>query len=360
MKINASRKLLAAVTAIGLISAAVGAAEASGGPDLTRSRVAPRGRGARAPVSYGVAIQAVYDEHGNPSLVANFSPDGALAKPRWSICAPPNTNVCTPAKSTSQFLTPGPTPAGTVFEATASYNGNTYVARSAVWLGAVQAVTPPTLDGVPRSGTRVAPHGASWTGGWQTDPTFKASDGLGSGGRGPDFDYLSVEACRTTDPNNCVNLSAPAASGFSKRPPVVGNWFTGWYLFAIDQRFAYDTAFAVPGYITPAAVPPVKLGATAAHSAPLGPVVGPPAPKVTILRDAIVRRGRVLVARLRCSVRCRAWLQVDARRAGSAAHVALIGSALVGVPRRQLRRGPLDVQIYVDDGPLVHGNSQLR
>jgi hypothetical protein len=157
-----------------------------------------------------------------------------------------------------------------------------------------------------------------------------------------------------------VNLSAPAGEGFSKRAPVVGAWFTGWYLFAIDQRFANDTAFALPGYVSPAAVPPVKLGATAARSAALGPVIGPPAPKVMILRDAILRHGQVLVARVRCSVRCRVWLQVDDNHAGSSAHVKLIGSHLVGIPRRQLRDGPLNVQIYVDSGPLAHGTSQLR
>jgi hypothetical protein len=317
------------------------------------------GRGARAPVRYGVAIQAVYDKAGNPSLVANFIPKGALAKPRWSICQPPNPNVCTPATSTRQFLNRGPTPAGTVFQATAGYNGNTYVARSAVWRGAVHAIVPPRLDGVPRYGTRVAPFGARWAGGWQTDATFKTSDGLGSGGRGPDFDYVSVEACRTPNATHCVNLSAPASSGF-KRPPVVGSWFTGWYLFATDQRFAHGTAFALPGYITAAAVPPVKLGATAAHSAPVGPVAGPPAPKVSILRHAILRRRRVLIARLRCSVRCRVWLEVNDNRTGSAAHMAITGSARVGVPLRRLRRGPLNVQLHVDDGPLVHGNSQFR
>lgn len=361
MRINASRKHLAAVTMIGLIAAAsVGAAEASGGGSTRPSATTPHRQGAHTAPSYGVDIQAVYDKAGNPSLVANFVPDGALAKPRWSICEPPNTSVCKPAKSTGQFLNPGPTLAGTVFEATASYNGTTYVARSAVWLGAVRAVVSPTLDGVPRHGTRVAPRGARWTGGWHTDPTFKASEGLGSGGRGPDFDYLSVEACRTPDATHCVNLSAPAASGFSKRPPVVGSWFTGWYLFAVDQRFAHDTAFALPGYIIPAAVPPVKLGATAAHSAGLGPVVGPQAPKISILRHAILRRHRVLVARLRCSVPCRAWLQVNDDRTGSAAHVEITGSARVGVPLRHLRRGPLTVQLYVDDGPLVNGSSQLR
>jgi hypothetical protein len=70
-----------------------------------------------------------------------------------------------------------------------------------------------------------------------------------------------------------VNLSEPHGDGFSKRPVVVGRRFIGWYLFAFDQRFAADTIFASPGHGLPAAVPALKLGATVARSAPLGPVI---------------------------------------------------------------------------------------
>jgi len=141
---------------------------------------------------------------------------------------------------------------------------------------------------------------------------------------------------------------------------VVGAWFTGWYLFAFDQRFAHDTAFGLPGYGSPAAVPAINASATVARSVPLGPVIGPHAPKVWVLHDAILRDGRVLVARVRCSVRCHVWLQVDDNHTSSEARVTLTGSDLVGIPRQQLRDGPLNVQIYVDTGPLVRGKSQLQ
>ncbi len=323
----------------------------------------PLGRpahGRSAPTNYRVSIQAIYDTAGHPSLVANFAPDGGLAKPRWSICSPPNVNVCTPASAT-QFVTPGPTRAGTVFEATATYKGKSYIARTAPWLGTVRAIASPRLAGRPRYDAAVTPRGATWTGGWQANPGDRPPAGDGSGGRGPNFDFLSVEACPTRAARHCVNLSAPGESyGFSKRPPIVGDWFTGWYLFAIDQRLAYDTAFAQPGYTTPAAVPAVKAGATVARSTPVGPVIGPRAPTVTILHDAILRGGRVLVARVRCSIRCHIGLQVDDNHTGGGARVTLTGSGLVGVPRRQLRHGPLNVQIYVDTGPFVRGKSQLR
>lgn len=48
---------------------------------------------------YGIAIQAIFDRAGNPVLVANFTPDGSLAIPRWSICRPDAHGVCSAAAS---------------------------------------------------------------------------------------------------------------------------------------------------------------------------------------------------------------------------------------------------------------------
>jgi hypothetical protein len=156
-----------------------------------------------------------------------------------------------------------------------------------------------------------------------------------------------------------VNLSAANGYGFSNRPVVVGEWFTGWYLFAFDQRFAKDTAFAEPGYLTAAAIPPVIASTTVARSAPVGPIIGPTPPNVRILRNASTAAGKVLVARIRCYVPCHVFLQVLDNHTGSSARVTLTGSALVGVPRKRLRRGPLHVTLYVDTGPFVNGNTHL-
>ena len=91
---------------------------------------------------------------------------------------------------------------------------------------------------------------------------------------------------------------------------------------------------------------------------PRRPLVDPN--HVSILREAILSGGRVLVARVRCSVRCGVSLEVDDNHTGSGAHVTLTGSVDVGVSRKELRRGPLRVQIYVDTGPLIRGKTQLR
>ncbi len=127
----------------------------------------------------------------------------------------------------------------------------------------------------------------------------------------------------------------------------------------LAKRTTKDTAFAEPGYLTAAAIPPVKAGPTIARSAPVGPITGPAPPNIQCLRNATTPAGKILVARIRCSVPCHVFLQVNDNRTGSGARVTLTGSARVGVPRKQLRRGPLNVTLYVDTGPFVNGKTRL-
>ena len=70
---------------------------------------------ASAASGYGVQVsQELLTSTGDPSLVANFSPDGSLATPNWAVCAP-DAATCAPAGVTNQFFSPGPTAAGTTF-----------------------------------------------------------------------------------------------------------------------------------------------------------------------------------------------------------------------------------------------------
>jgi len=219
---------------------------------------------------WGVTIQAVYNQHGNPLLVANFSPNDSLARARWSICRPPRTGVCKPAGNGSQQLSPGASRAGTVFRATATYRGRKYVASSAVWLGQVHPLTPPEIQGEIRVGARVNVTRATWGGGWQTDPSYHQQPGVQSGGRAAELDQLSLEACRTRQATHCVS---PTPAGWQSpgivRPIRIGRRFKGWYLFGLDQHFSGDTAFATS---TTGAAPATKPGPTVARSKPYGPV----------------------------------------------------------------------------------------
>jgi hypothetical protein len=135
--------------------------------------------------SCGIDIQAVYDQDGNPSLVANFRPKANLAHPSWEICPPASGSVCTPAGNGLQSLEPGQLPTGTVFQAIARYAEHTYRARSAVWLGQVRATRRPRLEGRPQIGQLVRARPALWRGGWQPDRAYKPQLGAMSGGRQP-------------------------------------------------------------------------------------------------------------------------------------------------------------------------------
>jgi hypothetical protein len=70
----------------------VRSAESVGGPHprLVRSRfLLCDAEGCDAHVVGG---QTVFDKAGNPNLVANFAPDGGLAKPTWSSCPLPDVS----------------------------------------------------------------------------------------------------------------------------------------------------------------------------------------------------------------------------------------------------------------------------
>ena len=187
---------------------------------------------ARAGQAGDVEIQQSYDRHGNPSLIANANVTGSTASPRWSICATKETRPCTPVAHasgyhTSAFLDPGSTAPGTVFHATVVYRGKTYVARTGVWRGTVDAVSPPTLTGSARFHAAVVRIARS---GRADGPAFRNP-------RRPEprvarRTWMSyVEACRTPTGRHCVNLTRQGrTTAFSRRPPVIDNWFTGWYL----------------------------------------------------------------------------------------------------------------------------------
>lgn len=296
---------------------------------------------------YSVSIQAVFDLAGNPSLVANFSPNGSLAEPSWAICRAPSTNRCRPVATTHAVLEPGPEPAGTVFVATSTYLGRIYSAR-VTWEGLVRTLVTPRVRGRATVGSQVIPVVGRWAGGWGTE-----------------FDQLGVEACRTAQGQECVMLSGgQLGCPGSGAGVAVGGWFTGWYLFGLDERSARDEACAGVAYGLPADVPLWPLGQTIARSAPLGPVTGPPAPRVSIRPVALLRSGRVLFTTLRCAASCRFWLTASDHYWLSGSHGTItisrrVTTKLIGVPRAGLRPGRLDVTVNVDGGPTVDGKTRL-
>ncbi|HTP19714.1 MAG TPA: hypothetical protein VMJ65_08930 [Solirubrobacteraceae bacterium] len=305
------------------------------------------GRGAPKPQSLAVRdsvqIQAVFDRAGNPSLIANSGAAGPT--PQWSICSPAPASACRALPRTKRaILNPGHEPAGTVFVATDTAGGHTYGAR-VTWRGRVSALAPPRVAGTPRFGAHVTAVAGRWMGGW-----------------GSEFDQLGVEACQTRRGTECVVLSG-GQYGCPGQPSgaTVGGWLPGMYLFAFDLRVPRDGACAGVGYSYPGAVPPWPVSQIATRSVPVGPVTGPPRPVVTILRSARFHAGRVLVASVRCSTPCHVWTSVLDRRPGSGSlgRATVTGSATVGVLRRGIEPGTLSVELHVDDGPQISGESHL-
>jgi hypothetical protein len=347
--------MLAIVAAAAVVSAGVvSAADARrGSPD----------RRASDPIASGVAIQQSYDSAGDPSLIANAEVAGDKARPTWWVCLPPKLDVCAPARrgvsgyDTSAFLTPGASVPGSVFQAVLTTGHHSYVARTSSWLGTVKASSPPSLTGAPRAGGVVVAHGARWIGGWSGSLT----SGVASEPHEPaSTDAISVEACRTREGRACVNLTAQGDhAGFSLRPPMVNAGFVGWYLFAFDERIAEPYISDLVLYSSPFAIPVGPVGPTNARSAPLGPVTGPPQPTVAILRTGILKGGTVLVAHVHCPRRCEVYVSVYDRHGIAEAGSRLVGSALVGVPRRKLGRGRLDVSVQIDTGPPTAGHTDL-
>jgi hypothetical protein len=160
---------------------------------------------------------------------------------------------------------------------------------------------------------------------------------------------------------SCVVLSGGqlGCRGGSARV-AVGGWFTGWYLFAVDARSPRDEFCAGVGLAFAADARPWTVRDTIVRSLPIGPVTGPPPPKVTILRHAVYRGTRVLVARIQCAARCKPSVEVESRTYAQAARSTITGTQLVGVPRAHLTPGRLRVFVNVDAGPTVAGKSELR
>jgi hypothetical protein len=141
--------------------------------------------------------------------------------------------------------------------------------------------------------------------------------------------------------------------GARRGPLRARSAITGPYLFAVDQRYGPDTAFAGVGYLTPASVPVALAGATAARSAALGPIVGPPRPRVTPTGRSRIRDGRLPIARIQSSARCQVFAIATGKRARRTVRLTIHGTGIVSVPWTSSDGDRLNVQLFVGDGPPI-------
>jgi hypothetical protein len=292
-----------------------------------------------------VAIQAVFDTAGNPLLVANFIPDGSLATATWTICPPGTNTICRSADSNRGVLQPGPAVAGTRFVATAVYGGISY-ASAVTWRGQVHALSRPMLRGKRQLNGVVIPVAARWSGGW-----------------GNEFDQLGVEACRSARGRTCRMLGGGELGCPDKTSRTrLGGWFTGWFLFALDDRSPRDEACAGTGYTTNADLPIWKLGPTIVRSGPLGTIAGPPRPQVTFLTHTLVREDTLLVASVNCRTRCTVKLSITDAKSGTgiSGELTARGRTDVGLKPGPIQPGELLVSMHIDDSPDLQGRSLFR
>jgi hypothetical protein len=294
------------------------------------------------------------DGSGNPEPTIVGFPEGTVQTMHWSLCASSAPGGCRRIPTQDGSAHPGPEPAGTVFRFTAR-DGRRMYSTSLTWRGPLRTVTLPMLKGRAAFGATVRAVGARWSGGW-----------------GAEDEQLGIEACRTARATGCVMLSgeeldcsrsgACGSNGGDNSPDDhvrVGNPYVGWYLFALDAH-VIDGINGLVGY-SEQEIPPWRTSIAVARSAPYGPVTGPPAPTVKILRRGRIRGRRVLFASLHCTVRCRAQMSVyplvpSLRGWGSSTNVT--GTQVLGVA------GPLpaermQISVTVGDGPAVAGVADL-
>ena len=94
------------------------------------------------------------------------------------------------------------------------------------------------------------------------------------------------------------------------------------------------------GYANAASIPVLPMSPTVSRSRPIGPVAGPPRPRVSILRPATVRAGRIVLARVHCSVPCHITLQVIGGREDVLTRSHVTGHGVISVARPPAPDGP--------------------
>jgi len=251
----------------------------------------------------GVAIsQHLFGEDGWPRLVANHYPYNAEAVPTWKVCSP----ECGPtvAVATHGSYQPGPTAAGTTFEASTTVDGTTTTARSRIWGGRVTNTALPTLAGAAVVGQVVTPAAGTWAGGW-----------------GDDTSLLGVRACSTPTAEDCRAMNAASLQPGHPSQVIIDRAYTGWYIGAIERRTAAQSVFVAIGYHFPAGqisgLPAPRPGQTVSAGALIGPITDPspapppesaPAPpfrpRVALRKRAARRGGSLLLGTLICSKPC--------------------------------------------------------
>lgn len=256
-----------------------------------------------AGVAHGAATIGVsdgFETDGQPQLSASIS-SGSSATVTWSIC--PGGGSCTSAGQTGPTFAPGESPAGTVFQADATVDGQPVSGRSAAWRGRITATIAPMLSGTPVAGSTLTPRGATWSGGWPDDTSG-----------------VYVQVCDTADGQGCINTEPFCGGPPRGRAYPLTDADVGKYVQTIDYRLrggmAYPQICQVSGNGGPGRAPgqtvaasplvgPVTRGATTPNPPPVSPGPGSPEPtKVAVAVAGTPRIGTGAGLRVTCAGAC--------------------------------------------------------
>ena len=313
-----------------------------------------------APGTAGAAVEIshMFDDNGDPALIANVAPAGFTTGPTWRVCAPD----CGPVVPSGLLFKPGPVAVGTTFEASGTDAGGAVSGRSKPWLGRPTNTTPPSISGEAAIGRSVSASGGTWSAGW-----------------GDDIGVAQVQACPTTAAVDCVLLSQGAG------PVVVDQIYTGWYLGAIETRYGSGQAFPAigwvfrPGFLSQYKAPaPGQLVAAGALIGPVpaAPKGSPPAddgrekaapepsPTATLRRRAQRNGSRLRLGTIRCKQRCVAKVVVRQGRTDQAFRVVVSsGTRSISVGRKLFRSRVRVFRVTVgfqDSTAVVKGHVKPR
>jgi hypothetical protein len=292
--------------------------------------------------------QHIFNEDGYPDLNAGTEGSAGSRTFEWSICGP--GVACVPISDfngDAQSLEPGEVAPGTYFTVKATRGNATASTKSKTWQGTVSALAPPGFKIPPTIGKPLFPSAADWRGGW-----------------GDDYNVLGVEACRNKNATRCETVWAPDEDyPYSNKRPALGPYYAGWYLFSTNKRYAAETAFGGVGHFDAAGVPPIEASPTTVRSLPFGPIA-PNKYSAVIPAKATVRRGRVVVARVHCPVRCRA--RFSSNISVSRSYYQDSGSRefkgtveLRAKVLDEVKRATVKTRVWIDHGLAARGSSRI-
>ena len=183
-----------------------------------------------------VGFQALLEDDGSGRIFL-----GSEGEWSWQACNEQEVE-CSPF-GTGEEISTGTAAPGTVF--LAKEPAMHELAKSPIWHGDAEPLTPPTRNGEIRANTTIKFISATWKGGWAHD-----------------FDIPLVAACETADGTGCTALTDWPFYGCPRGFAFIDPAFSGYYLGVADHLYGPGTQFAAYAVASPYGPVSLKPGPT--------------------------------------------------------------------------------------------------